>query len=108
MRQDGENSSFAKLVRSCFILMVSARWSKVLCPLFHIFNVKLKYLLSNQVLLRYGYELTGWSSANIYISTLGLKTLKNRICITGKYFSEALILASTNPQYDNRLFMELP
>ena len=28
--------------------------------------------------------------------------------ITGKSFSEALILASTNPQYDERLFMELP
>ena len=27
---------------------------------------------------------------------------------TGKFFSEALILASTNPQYDKRLFMELP
>ena len=26
---------------------------------------------------------------------------------TGKYFSEALILASTNPQYDKRLFIEL-
>ena len=24
---------------------------------------------------------------------------------TGKFFSEALILVSTNPQYDNRLFM---
>ena len=28
--------------------------------------------------------------------------------ITGKSFSEALFLASTNPQYDKRLFMELP
>ena len=27
---------------------------------------------------------------------------------TGKSLSEALILASTNPQYDNRLFIELP
>ena len=27
---------------------------------------------------------------------------------TGKSFSEALILESTNPQYDKRLFMELP
>ena len=27
---------------------------------------------------------------------------------TGKSFSEALTLASTNPQYDKRLFMELP
>ena len=26
---------------------------------------------------------------------------------TGKSFSEALILASNNPQYDNRLFVEL-
>ena len=27
---------------------------------------------------------------------------------TGKSFSEALILASTNPQYEKRLFIELP
>ena len=27
---------------------------------------------------------------------------------TGKSFSEAIILASTNPQYDKRLFMEQP
>ena len=28
--------------------------------------------------------------------------------VTGKSFSEALILVSTNPQYDKRLFIELP
>ena len=28
--------------------------------------------------------------------------------VTGKSFSEELILASTNPQYAKRLFMELP
>ena len=27
---------------------------------------------------------------------------------TGKSMSEAIIFASTNPQYDNRLFIELP
>ena len=27
--------------------------------------------------------------------------------ITRKFFSEALILASTNPQYDKRLFIDL-
>ena len=32
---------------------------------------------------------------------------KNHQC-TGKSFSEALILASTNPQYDMRLFIEFP
>ena len=30
------------------------------------------------------------------------------ISFTGKSMSEALIFASTNPQYDNRLFIELP
>ena len=30
-----------------------------------------------------------------------------RNVITGKSLSEALIFASTNPQYDNRLFIEL-
>ena len=29
-------------------------------------------------------------------------------CCTGKSMSEALIFASTNPQYDNRLCIELP
>ena len=28
--------------------------------------------------------------------------------VTCKSFSEAFILTSTNPQYDNRLFIELP
>ena len=30
-----------------------------------------------------------------------------RVHITGKYLSEALVFASTNPQYDDRLFIEL-
>ena len=29
-----------------------------------------------------------------------------KVAVTGKYLSEALILASTNPQYDDRLFIE--
>ena len=29
------------------------------------------------------------------------------VALTGKYLSEALILASTNPKYDDRLFIEL-
>ena len=33
---------------------------------------------------------------------------KIRTVITGKSFSGALILPSTNPQYDKRLFIELP
>ena len=31
---------------------------------------------------------------------------EGQVC-TGNFFSEALILASTNPQYDKRLFIEL-
>ena len=37
--------------------------------------------------------------------SLLLKFLK--MSLTGKSFSEALIFASTNPQYDKRLFIEL-
>ena len=33
---------------------------------------------------------------------------QNIIICTGKSLSEALIFASINPQYDSRLFMELP
>ena len=33
---------------------------------------------------------------------------QNNDDVTGKSLSDALIFASTNPQYDNRLFMELP
>ena len=35
-----------------------------------------------------------------------LEDKRHDIC-TGKTFSEALILASINPQYDKRLFIEL-
>ena len=37
--------------------------------------------------------------------------LERQVCTslcTGKSFSEALIIASTNPQYDKRLFIDLP
>ena len=37
------------------------------------------------------FQITDWSVLN---------------CDTGKSLSEALIFASTNPQYDNRLFIE--
>ena len=38
-------------------------------------------------------------------SEVEIDTLTN---VTGKSFSEVLILASTNPQYDKRLSIELP
>ena len=36
------------------------------------------------------------------------KEIPLTLLFTGKSLSEALILASTNPQYDDRLSMELP
>ena len=36
------------------------------------------------------------------------KIFVSNLKATGKYFPEALILASTNPEYDERLFIELP
>ena len=35
-------------------------------------------------------------------------TVMTAVTATGKSFSEALILASTNPQYEKRLFTDLP
>ena len=36
-----------------------------------------------------------------------LEFFKSMYLCTGKFLSEALILASSNPQYDNRFFIEL-
>ena len=55
-----------------------------------------------------------FSEALIFAFRIRFKKLRlylnyeRKILCTGKSFSEALILASTNPQYDKRLFMELP
>ena len=40
--------------------------------------------------------------------TLKLDNFLLLYTVTDKSFSEALILPSTNPQYDKRLFIELP
>ena len=37
-----------------------------------------------------------------------LRNVQENKCNTGKSFSEALILTSTNPQCDKRLFIESP
>ena len=37
-----------------------------------------------------------------------LHEINEKVVITGKSLSEALIFASINPHYDNRLIMELP
>ena len=42
------------------------------------------------------------------VQPINVPTISARVTeSTGKYFSKALILASTNPQYDKRLFIEL-
>ena len=43
-----------------------------------------------------------------YLLLVQLKQSNCGKSTTGKSFSEPLILASTNPQYDKRLFIELP
>ena len=44
-----------------------------------------------------------WLFSIVYVTGSKINVLG-----TGTSFSEALILASTNPQYDRRLFIELP
>ena len=48
---------------------------------------------------------TGSNQNGIIVATTTTVTAKDN---TGKSFSEALILASANPQYDKRLFIDLP
>ena len=60
--------------------------------------IEIPYKLKKFVLLKVCDKHTSKKSLNITVKSLG---------ITGKSFSEALILASTNPQYDKRVFMEL-
>ena len=42
-----------------------------------------------------------------YSNTRGCTDLLQEGLVTGKSLTEALIFASTNPQYDDRLFIEL-
>ena len=44
----------------------------------------------------------------VSMSSLGIVLLTKNLLLTGKSLSEALILGSTNPQYDKRLFIDLP
>ena len=45
--------------------------------------------------------------SKIYKKTKKYSELEIIAFVTGKSFSEALILGSTNPQYDRRLFIDL-
>ena len=56
------------------------------------------------------YYLVGFFTYKVARKSLGLLEvlIKKFLRCTGKSFSEALILATTNPQYDKRLFIDLP
>ena len=43
----------------------------------------------------------------LFIALLLMNYVDQLLLLTGKSFSKALILASTNPQHDDRLFIEL-
>ena len=66
------------------------------CSILSVFNHK-HFLITNT---RSSKE--HWVKIISYVAFLFFISL-----FTGKYLSEALILASTNPQYDDRLFIEL-
>ena len=59
-------------------------------------------------------EISGEKRSTSYLMqviVMAIQRGNNEYCmhtVTGKSFSGALILASTNPQYDKRLFMVIP
>ena len=56
-----------------------------------------------------GGKTSGGFAANAFhIFSFDDQTWQQGPPLTGKSFSEALTLASTNPQYDKRLFIDLP
>ena len=63
----------------------------------------------SKMLLKSVFEITKIASKTVWRFLHILLALSECINFihTGKYFPEALILASTNPQYDKRLFIEL-
>ena len=62
------------------------------------------YLNSSAGIFRVTYSAQNFIYATNALISI---SLQSSILITGKSFSEALILASTNPQYDKRLFIDL-
>ena len=73
---------------------------------------KLQFLKTSIIEISYflNYILTQCrrnSTTELTLLTTSLFMIKDN-SITGKSFSEALIHATTNPQYDKRLFIDLP
>ena len=66
-----------------------------------------KTFLERSSFLPHVPDLTSIKSKEHIINILHISCLPMQWLHTGKSLSEALILASTNPQYDDRLFIEL-
>ena len=81
-------------------LVKCVRWAVVSFFNIYLFFFRFKYIYS---CLEAAHECPS-SASNKFLEDF-LKYLQLN---TGKSMSEALILASTNPQYENRLFIELP
>ena len=85
------------------------------CFISMIFCLKAQKIFTNHVdllICTYFIVITlqclGLSVYQILISKKDSYFEKLESSHTAKFMSEALIFASTNPQYDNRLFIELP
>ena len=63
--------------------------------------------LGNVLMMHWLTKILHWSVSFLAFDySTAAKYLENYASRTGKSFSEALILASVNPQYDKRLFIE--
>ena len=93
-REETKNQIFPTFV---FLVCHIVRKRKFMAGSIHA-RCKLNFLEDTDTL---GSEISN-------LDTSYLIVFANWLFSTGKSFSEALILASTNPQYDERVFIDLP
>ena len=65
----------------------------------------LLFLQASACILPATFSQDQWDLVQFDPMVVKLQVKWNSVLVTGKYLSEALIFASTNPQYDSRLFI---
>ena len=86
---------------------LEGRVIRILKVFFCIFSGSRNYRKNSESELSLNYDVRSPQYFPVTKSIDNFPSSPEYIPVTGKSFSETLILASTNPKYDKRLFIEL-